>query len=442
MSARRVVSWALAMSIIGAGAACRGRVANGAHVDAGEGEGEDAGELPDARDLRLLVGRGEAVAATDGPDVPAVSWPTPPAGVVVVDLGNLVVGADGRTGAFHVDVDERIHGLTVVVYGDADAFVIPMRVLGADGMVVVDDAPLPGDTPGLVQLKGLSRGFTGQFASPGRVLPQRGMGAFQLPSSPDLPLTPGRWRIQLGQFDVDEAAAANDPVITPRPGAVRVAVLLRVQRVGPGAVGLAFHFTGAAGLTTSTASASPAFLDMLALVGNVYGGVDVDVTDVALLDIPDGDTVRTVVLATPACDGGELDALAARGVPDRLNVFVIDRFECGAVGPFLLGLSSGLPVLPWAQSPRSGVVVAGSFLLDDPALFAVAVAHELGHTLGLYHSRENDRFNADIYDVVNDTPDDDDARANLMYFDVSRGASSGLSVGQGRVIQTSSMVLP
>lgn len=435
------MSWALAMSIIGAGAACRGRVANGAHVEAGNGEGEAVGELPDARDLRLVVGRGEAVAATDGPDVPAVSLATPPAGVVVVDLGNLVVGADGRTGAFHVDVDERIHGLTVVVYGEADAFVIPMRVLGADGVVIVDDAPLPGDTPGLVQMKGLARGFTGQFASPGRVLPQRGMGAFQLPSSPDLPLTQGRWRIQLGQFDVD-ASAANDPVITPRPGAVRVAVLLRVQRVGPGSVGLAFHFTGAAGLTTSTASASPAFLDMLALVGNVYGGVDVDVTDVALLDVPDGDTVRTVVLATPACDGDELDALAARGVPDRLNIFVIDRFECGGVGPFLLGLSSGLPALPWAQSPRSGVVVAGSFLLDDPELFAVAVAHELGHTLGLYHSRENDRFNADIYDVVKDTPDDDNARANLMYFDVSRGASSGLSVGQGRAIQTTSMVLP
>jgi len=101
-----------------------------------------------------------------------------------------------------------------------------------------------------------------------------------------------------------------------------------------------------------------------------------------------------------------------------------------------------LPAVPWARTRRSGVVVAGSFLLDDPALFAVAVAHEMGHSLGLYHSRENDRFNADIYDVVADTPDDDDARANLMYFDVSRASAQSLSAGQGRVIQAMPMVLP
>ena len=98
------------------------------------------------------------------------------------------------------------------------------------------------------------------------MLPQRGLGAFLVPSSPDVPLTPGRWQVDLGQFDVDSSSNANDPLITARPGAVRVFVLLRAVRVVAGAVGLAFHFTGAVDLTAQSAPSSPAFQDMLALV--------------------------------------------------------------------------------------------------------------------------------------------------------------------------------
>jgi hypothetical protein len=419
-------------------AGCRGRLPTPV---GGEGEGEGEGGLPDPDALRALVARGEAVVADVGPVVDADALPVPPAGVVAVDLGDLVVGDDGSTGAFFVDVDARVRGLTVVVYGDADALVIPTRVASPDGVLVVDGAPLPTDAPGHEQIEGLARGFTGQFASPGRVLPARRVGAFPIPSSPDVPLQTGRWRLQVGQFSLafDDG---GDPVPSPRAGAVRVVVLLRSAPVGPAGVGLALHYTGAAGLTAQTAPTAPAVVDALGLLTTVLDGVAVDVDDVIHLDVDDGDSRQTVVLDAPFCDGGELDALARLGVPDRLNVFVVDAFECGSFGPFLLGLAAGQPMVPFARTPRGGVVVAASFLAEDPELFSLAMAHELGHLAGLFHSQENDRFGQDIFDNVADTGDGEAARENLMFFDVSRIEDATLSPGQGRVVQTMPLVRP
>ena len=430
------VVMAVLLAVLGVGAsACRGRLPTPPVT--GEGEGE----LPNPEDLRGLVGRGEAVGAASGPIVGLDELPAPFDGVVVADLGDLVVDDAGSTGAFTIDIDDRVRGVSVVVVGDADALVIPTRVEDPTGVLVVDGTPLPTDSPGHEQIEGLARGFTGQFASPGRVLPARGIGAFALPSTPDVPLRPGRWLVQVGQFHLG-FDGDGDPVPLPRPGAVRVVVLLRSAQVGPASVGLALHYTGAAGLTAATAPEAPAILDALELVTNVLGSVEIAVDDLVHIDVPDGAGRQTVVLDPPFCDGGELDALARLGLPDRLNVFVVDTFECGAFGPFLLGLAAGQPMVPFARTPRGGVVVAASFIADEPELFSLAVAHELGHLLGLFHSQENDRFGADIFDHIEDTPNDEGARENLMFFDVSRVEDAVLTAGQGQVLQAMPLVRP
>jgi hypothetical protein len=374
--------------------------------------------------------------------VPDGAVPTPPEGVVVEDLGAVLVDDDGETGTFVVDVDARITGLTVVAVGQPDAYVVLSRADGPDGAVVVDDTPPPADTPGLSQAAGLSHGFTAQFLSPGRVLPARHVGAFVLPSTADIALAPGTWTFRVGHFRVplDDAGHAV-PVPLLRP--VHVWALVRTAPTGPGRVGLALHFSGAGGLTASTAATSPVFADAWAVTRDVYGDNGVDVDDVVYDDLDDGAAVRTVVLDAPFCDGGDLDALVARGVPDRLNVFFIDRFECGNVGPFLLGMSPGIPGIPWTtNTPSSGVVVAGAFLSTEPDKLAVTLAHEIGHWLGLFHSQENDRFGAALYDNVADTGEAPASRENLMFFDVSRIGARALTYGQARTIQRGPVVLP
>jgi hypothetical protein len=414
-------------------------------------EAADAGDVDDAGDDAGVgveldsdqIRREDAVVATtDLPPVRDGVVPAPPAGAVVVDLGPVVVGEDGRTGSFVVEVDERIAGLTVVVVGQPGAFVQLTNAEAPDGSIVVDDRPPPPETPGLSQASALSRGFPAQFFSPGRVLPARQVGAFALPSTADIALAAGRWRFRVGHFRVgfDEAGRAT-PSPLPRP--VRVLVLARTVRAGPGAVGLALHFSGAGGLTAQAAQASPAFLDALAVARDVYGGVGIDLDDVVSVDLDDGAAFRTIVLDEPMCDGGDLDALLARGLPDRLNVFFVDRFECGNIGPFLLGMSPGIPGVPWTNAtPSSGVVVAATFLSTEPDRFAVTLAHELGHWLGLFHSQENDRFGAALYDNIDDTGLAPASRENLMFFDVSRIGERALTAGQARTITRGAVVLP
>jgi hypothetical protein len=389
------------------------------------------------------IRRGSATQASrDLPPRRAGDAPTPPADVDLVDLGTVDVGEDGASGTILVDVDERIQGLTLVVLGQPDALVMVTRVEAADGAVVVDDAEVDPATPGFAQARNLSRGFASQFFSPGRVLPARRIGAFPVPSSIDVPLRPGRWTMRVGHFTagVDDAGR---PAPAPLPRPVQVWVLVRRTPPAPGHVGLALHFTGAGGLSAGVASTSPRFADALSLTRTVFGGVGVDVGDVVYDDLDDGAALRTIVLDEPTCDGGDLDELVARGRPDRVNVFFVERFECGSVGPFLLGMSPGIPGVPWSSStPSSGVVVAGTWLDTNPDRFAVTLAHELGHWLGLFHTQENDRFGAALYDNIDDTAEAPGSRANLMFFDVSRIDDEALTAGQSRTLQRGATVLP
>lgn len=409
-------------------------------VDAGS-DLDDIDDVVDPAALVRLVSRGDAVVARSGPLVPDDLIPRPPETVAVADLGPLMVGDDGSTGSFFVDVDARVRALTLVVVGEPDDVVVPTRIVAPSGRVVVDGAPLPDRATGHEQIEGLSRGFTGQWVSPGRVLAAVGVGAFAVPSSPDVPLEPGRWAIQVGRFTV-ATDDDGDPVPVPRSGAVRVFVLLRGARVDSGSVGIAFHYSGASGLTATTAPSSAALVATQMLLQDALGSGDVDVDDVIHLDLPDAASHQLVVVEMPRCEGPELDALARLGVPDRLNVFIVDAIECGNVGPFLMGFATGQPMVPWARSPRGGVVIAASLLADDPELFALTVTHELGHLMGLFHSQENDRFGVDLYDHIADTPDDEGARRNLMFFNVSRVEDAMLTPGQGRVMQAMPMVLP
>ena len=70
------------------------------------------------------------------------------------------------------------------------------------------------------------------------------------------------------------------------------------------------------------------------------------------------------------------------------------------------------------------------------------MAHELGHFLGLYHTRESGFFgDQPITDEVPDTAEDvDGARDNLMYF--ATESSLQLTAQQGRVMRTNPWIAP
>jgi hypothetical protein len=408
-------------------------------------ESERNGGLDDDTEVVLdpaQVRRGSATLAQDDlPPLPQGAVPVPPPGAVLIDLGAVVVDDQGTTGTFEVEVDDRIQAFSIVAAGQADAVVIPVRVETPDGVAVVQNQ-LGDDTPGLAKAAVLSRGFPAQFLSPSRVFPARSVGSFPVPSTSDLPLSSGTWTFRVGHFAV-ELDEQERPVPTPVPRPVHVWVLARTARLAPGRLGLALHFTGAAGLTAATATTSTVFQQALLQTQNVYRDVDIDLSDVTYEDVDEGAAWTTLVLDEPFCDGGDMDALVRQGRADRLNLFFVDRFECGSLGPFLLGMSPGIPGVPWTTStPSSGIVIAASWLTFDPDRFAVALAHEIGHWFGLFHTQENDRTSPPLYDKVADTPEAPGSRDNLMFFDVSRIGERSLTSGQARTLSQSLAVLP
>jgi hypothetical protein len=150
------------------------------------------------------------------------------------------------------------------------------------------------------------------------------------------------------------------------------------------------------------------------------------------------------MLEDNSCRGGDLDELLAQAdVDGALHLFVIERFRCvigdGSldVGEQIGGIAGGLPGPgPLARTAQSGVAVATGFAGDDPGRLGAILAHEVGHHLGLFHTKERSRFDApDLFDIISDTPDDDDsAAANLMYFVAQEDLS--LTEGQHEVLRT------
>ena len=113
---------------------------------------------------------------------------------------------------------------------------------------------------------------------------------------------------------------------------------------------------------------------------------------------------------------------------------MIGDFACKVgntdVGQSLAGVSNGIPGLPFAA--RDGVLAATALKDMYPDEWALVVAHEAAHHLGLFHTQEGD---LQVFDNIPDT-DDADASLYLMYSNVSYTDGSLLvTPDQGSVVK-------
>jgi hypothetical protein len=369
--------------------------------------------------------------ARDPPPTDGILPAAVPPGVLVVDLG-LVGIAGGQSGDILVET-RALGAFQVLVYGHPGATVILESALDPDGAAVIDETEPAGLS---AQRLAFARGFPGPVFSVNRVLPSAGSGAFLVPNTPSVPAADGTWILRVGHYDVDLDARPATRAPIDRP--VRVVLLGRGADTGEGQVDVNVHLAGAADESFAAGA--------LDVVREAWGPIGVSLASVRTRALDPA--FATVVLEERRCEGGGLDALLAeaRGSAPGIDVFFVDGFVCiGAggvdLGAAIGGLSAGIPGPAWVHgSPHAGVVVATSSGTRDARAAGAVLAHELGHFLGLYHTKEGSGGTDPIHDEIEDSPEGDDADENLMYFAVNGVLS--LSEGQGQVLRTSPFVVP
>lgn len=387
----------------------------------------------------------------DGDDAPPplLTVLPPGDGLEIVDLG-LVGVANGVTADVLIrtdgESDDTVRSFTVLVSAHDEGSVVVDSVIAPDGSVVVSpDAPADASPQALR----LSRGFAGPFLSPHRVLPKQGGGAFVFPATPDVPLTPGVWRVRVRQAKVDideDGTVAQRPLDRP----VQLAVLFDTRV--PAAVqqlDVAFHFTGSRGLTAASAPDSVFVEEVQAALSILLRGADIEVNLTGVHDV-EGDAgdeaLQTVELEPGFCDEGGLRLLLQSLVrtPGSVDVVFVDRLRCVVRGSVVVdsfaGLAASVPGDVYVEGlGHGGVALATGVIGDDVndvdagLRGGLIVAHEILHLLGLFHTVEQ-ASGADplIVDILEDTDADDED--NLMFFAPSGGA---LTPGQVFVARTS-----
>lgn len=397
----------------------------------GEGEGEGA------LDVQVTAPAAPTPDAADAPPLDGTLPEDVPADVQLFDLGLLGVSG-GLSGEIVVEVRAGLAALQVMVWGQPDAQVILWRAEAPDGRAVVDEEAPAGLSD---SHRSFARGFPGQVFSVNRVFGAPWSGAFLVPNTPAVAPAEGTWRFVLGHFQV---GAGADPALTPVDRPVRVVVLATPRR-SEGSLPLNVHLTGARGLTAESAPSDTFLQDALAVVRETYAQADIEVTPVRYLDA--SAEFQVVDLLDDECAGGDMVELLRAAAPAErgLDLFVAEAFTCrlgpSEVGASIGGLSAGLPGPSWVSgSSHAGVVVATGFAAGDGARLGLVAAHEMGHYLGLYHTRESSLFGNDpIYDELEDTFEDaDSVRDNLMFF--APDGSTELTQDQGAVLRSFPLV--
>lgn len=193
---------------------------------------------------------------------------------------------------------------------------------------------------------------------------------------------------------------------------------------------LHLHYVGAGGLRPEGTRGPQFVADALDRTEGLLGQAGVTLGEICQTEIV-GDMARRLSRIDPPRFGlllelPELFALSAGARGGAIHVFLVDQADVA------LGISGGLPGPPGMHGTGSSGVVMSVSLFDDGQQMGRALAHEVGHYLGLFHPRESDSV---TLDPLGDTPNDP---TNLMFLSATGGQD--LTESQRDVMRTSPLL--
>jgi hypothetical protein len=242
-----------------------------------------------------------------------------------------------------------------------------------------------------------------------------------LGNHPDVRYAAGEHRLRVSgvqyTFDPSNREEPLKYTQTPAGGFVLISAVANVMPKAPtrAVVDLNFHFTTAAGWSAALGSTNADLNAALARMRALYAQAGIEIGTIRYRDV-----------------SSEFDAIERTGGPDSenfglrasgrettgINVYFTSLFlDDNPMSNFkTLGISGGIPGPVRNGTPQDGVVIAVDATRNpangpiDAKLLGSVMAHEIGHYLGLFHTRE---LTVAATDQLSDTDDND--MANLMY---------------------------
>lgn len=335
-------------------------------------------------------------------------------------LGTHATGEDGLSGPIAFDLPAGVTAMVLRVEGDS-AYSYTLAGLERDaGFALVPKAWL--------SLSPSPQSCVSPCAN--RIVAQPGAAAFLFPNTPLVDLRPGPHRVRVYAFDADKAPVkteVNVAVDLVRPAPPPVAWQLPVN----------LCLTGAMGWTAANVLQQPRAQQALATARSLLAQAGITIAPLRVFDVAESGSY----IATQHGPSSDLAKLfkSGAGLPNGVNVFLTERVI--AVGGLpganvVLGLSGGIPGVPNAVGHmRGGVAVSLALPAGKPDVLGQALAHEIGHFLGLFHTSEAKGSGGQgAHDTLPDTPHDDPT--NLMYWSVTPQAKT-LSHEQVQVLRRS-----